>query len=333
VSATIRASRRSAPLTGRIAPSSTPSREMYVSYTPRADRRGPGPPWMATLGDSAAVAQLVEHFTRKGIRVDAAGATSRWIQRRLQRFWLLPRTWPNSRLRSIPPSLATACSMSAVWDGVGREAARGGVRGRRRRARLPRGRLGHAPVGRAIPRRVARCGWPLRGPARLSPSSSSESPPLRGTARGADLVPRSRTRNPACRIKTGQTTMTTGSRASLQRCRGSVDEGGALRAARRTHVRVPLPSPRVRRVEQARQRHPTVARSVCSMNRRRRSFNTATCRSSVAPRGRASHPAANRGARGVSAALGRLFRILDVEQRLVVVRRKCRFGCDLARLH
>ena len=64
VSATIRASRRSALLTAAIAPSSTPSRGMYVSYTPRADRRGLGHPWMATLGGPAAVAQLVEHFTR-----------------------------------------------------------------------------------------------------------------------------------------------------------------------------------------------------------------------------------------------------------------------------
>jgi hypothetical protein len=37
---------------------------MYVSYTPRAYRRRLGHPWMATLGGPAAVAQLVEHFTR-----------------------------------------------------------------------------------------------------------------------------------------------------------------------------------------------------------------------------------------------------------------------------
>src|SRR5215207_11586834 len=37
---------------------------MYVSYTPRAYLRGLGHPWMATLGGPAAVAQLVEHFTR-----------------------------------------------------------------------------------------------------------------------------------------------------------------------------------------------------------------------------------------------------------------------------
>ena len=37
---------------------------MYVSYTSRAARRGFGRPRMATLGGSASVAQLVEHFTR-----------------------------------------------------------------------------------------------------------------------------------------------------------------------------------------------------------------------------------------------------------------------------
>src|SRR5215207_3163959 len=56
--------RRPALLTGHMAPHPMPSRGMYVSYTPLADRRRLGHPWMATLGASASVAQLVEHFTR-----------------------------------------------------------------------------------------------------------------------------------------------------------------------------------------------------------------------------------------------------------------------------
>ena len=43
----------------------------------------------------------MEQFHGKGIRADAADATSRWIQGRLQRYSLLLRTWPTGRLRSI----------------------------------------------------------------------------------------------------------------------------------------------------------------------------------------------------------------------------------------